>query len=68
MLKSIGTLVCVRSREVVCFWAGPLREAPLYDLNSQVGFQITYVHLLALILATPNSFRVFVCACSTVFA
>ena len=30
MLKSIGAFVCVRSREVVRFWEGPLREAPLY--------------------------------------
>ena len=29
MLKSIGAFVCVRSREVVRFWEGPLREAPL---------------------------------------
>ena len=30
MLKSIGAFVCVCSREVVRFWEGPLREAPLY--------------------------------------
>jgi len=31
MLKSIGAFVCVRSKEVnvVRFWEGPLREAPL---------------------------------------
>ena len=29
MLKSIGAFVFVRSREVVRFWEGPLREAPL---------------------------------------
>ena len=30
MLKSIGTLVLGRPREVGRFWEGPLREAPLY--------------------------------------
>ena len=30
MVKSIGAFVCVRLREVVRFWEGPLREAPLY--------------------------------------
>ena len=29
MLKSIGAFVFVRSREVVRFWEGPLREVPL---------------------------------------
>jgi hypothetical protein len=33
MLKSIGALVGVRLREVVLFWEGPLREAPLYMPN-----------------------------------
>ena len=32
LLKSIGTFVFIRSREVVRFWEGPLREAPLYSL------------------------------------
>ena len=39
MLKSISAFVFVRSREVVRFWEGPLREAPLsgwwdYDVTS----------------------------------
>ena len=34
MLKSIGAFVFVRSREVVRFWEGPLREVPLYMLWS----------------------------------
>jgi len=34
MLKSIGAFVCVHSREVVRFWEGPLREAPLYTCIS----------------------------------
>ena len=33
MLKSIRAFVFVRSREVVRFWEGPLREAPLYSLG-----------------------------------
>jgi len=36
MLKSIGAFVCVRSREVVRFWEGPLREAPLYLIQNQI--------------------------------
>ena len=36
MLKSIGAFVCVRSREVVRFWEGPLREAPLYTQHSTI--------------------------------
>ena len=34
MLKSIGDFVFVRSKEVVRFWEGPLREAPLYICTS----------------------------------
>ena len=38
MLKSIGAFVCVRSKEVnvVRFWEGPLREAPLYVVKLQM--------------------------------
>ena len=46
MLKLIGAFVFVRSREVVCFWEGPLREAPLYSLTRSSGMNtkgLTYM-------------------------
>ena len=42
MLKSIGAFVCVRSREVVRFWEGPLIEAPLYLIQLFLVMLITY--------------------------
>ena len=35
MLKSISAFVFGRSREVGRFWEGPLREAPLYTVDTE---------------------------------
>ena len=60
MLKSIGAFVCVRSREVVRFWEGPLREAILYlygyGNESFVGY--FYIDMLLWALLEQADFNV----------
>ena len=37
MLKSIGAFVCVRSREVVRFWEGPLGQSNLVSRTNRIS-------------------------------